>query len=958
MDLRYDPDKLRFGADGHVFYDEVDVAADLQTFLDDAHKIFPLPTSTIIQASQTTRPTVAASRHDPLNHYQPRPDSSSSDSDQRKSSSDSEKSTTFAPALGGVSDTTLDLTSPLAKTLDVATKTLAGTDLHRIPAKKSVQVKETPGKLIADRKFSSDMFFGAVASSESDMRSLSHITGKRKYIGISPEEIVASGSLQCLPCRPSNLDGLLLKVFRFENFNDTPADVYSILQPALILATRFMTDRRLLPFWATLAVGEREFDESLESGDERSLAERLPRRVSLNPQVESNAWWRLERLGDHIHFSWNDLETSEIGTFTFGRKLTPEHDLWLPQCNGTNNLNLGFWQSSRSTDPWEQESILQLSRDFYTTAKRIARLQNPDVAMVLRFHFFFAVNICHEVAHAFERKCGLEWFHTMLREGEVIDLSNPHWPNLPTQRVQEAAWLQDSVVEMGVAWERDTFGGRIMPVNFRIDASLGIMVGEGESDWGINFDTMNAGQPQAYMIPMAFIEEIQQQSFWDRPSHPTEPHKLLHIPRSGAVTNAMVATSPAGWRSWLKQRDTGRKESQASISGASDADDDSAGPSKRIRLNPDPSQRPKKPLPARGALLRPRARLQARIDKAISKQEQNLEEMRKEAMATLAEEKAATAAAEEARQSQQYVPPPPNQTDLHDQLHYDGSDSDARRSSCDSDPDADPALKPPHKLTVEDKWLLCEEYLLISPNPSIESSSQFLAMRSVDDTTCIPFYLDPCSSKSWTQGHLDMLLDLRKHSPRGALFQEQQKQKRVKEIERRRLMVIWQEMEELAVRAGLSRIEFHKAKAAGGPLPLDMRVDTWEQDPKWRELLHGMRETDKFMETPKYQKLLQTGAALPSAQGASAVLARLRSWKPPNSESQEEESRVQRNKITEYFPPSKEKDQGKGKEQAVDHDSDKADGDWKPVIHQGNSSSSVSDSDHRAAGDSDTLSPH
>jgi hypothetical protein len=37
----------------------------------------------------------------------------------------------------------------LAKTLDVAAKMVAGTDLHRIAATKSVQVKATLGKLIA-----------------------------------------------------------------------------------------------------------------------------------------------------------------------------------------------------------------------------------------------------------------------------------------------------------------------------------------------------------------------------------------------------------------------------------------------------------------------------------------------------------------------------------------------------------------------------------------------------------------------------------------------------------------------------------------------------------------------------------------------------------------------------------------------------------------------------------------
>jgi hypothetical protein len=218
---------------------------------------------------------------------------------------------------------------------------------------------------------------------------------------------VSSGSLQCVPCHPSDLDAKVLKIFRIENFNDTPADVYDVLQPALKLATRFMTDRRLLIFWATLAVGNREFDHSLESGYFRSVSERLPRRASLTPDVENAAWFYLDRLGDHIHFSWNDMETYTSDTFMFGRKVNTEQGLWHIRCNGTKNINLGFWHSSRSSDPWKQESILQLSRDFYTTAKRIAGLRHPDTTMVLRFHFFFAVNICHEVAHAFEQKCRL-----------------------------------------------------------------------------------------------------------------------------------------------------------------------------------------------------------------------------------------------------------------------------------------------------------------------------------------------------------------------------------------------------------------------------------------------------------------------------------------------------------------------------------------------------------------------
>ena len=66
---------------------------------------------------------------------------------------------------------------------------------------------------------------------------------------------------------------------------------------------------------------------------------------------------------------------------------------------------------------------------------------------------------------------------------------------------------------MGVAWERDTFGGRIVPVNCRVDASLGMMVSDGESNWGHDQNLLMAGLPQGLMITMAFIKEIQQHSF-------------------------------------------------------------------------------------------------------------------------------------------------------------------------------------------------------------------------------------------------------------------------------------------------------------------------------------------------------------------------------------------------------------------------------------------------------------
>jgi hypothetical protein len=320
-----------------------------------------------------------------------------------------------------------------------------------------------------------------------------------------------------------------------------------------------------------------------------------------------------------------------------------------------------------------------------------------------------------------------------------------------------------------------------------------------------------------------------------------------------------------GGETWLKQRDNASLALADALVEALNADNDGAGPSKRQKLNQNPSDRPKKLLPGQGTLLRPGYKLQSRIDRAITKQEQNLEQMRKDAMATLAEEKAA--AAERLRRSQQYVPPSPGQRGLHDTLHYGCSDSDAQRSCSDSDTDADSVLKPPHQLSVEDKWLLCEEYFVVTGIADIKTSSDLLAMRTLGKTRWIPWYLHPESPGSWSQRELDVLINMRRTYKNGEIFQNQQKQKRAKEAEQQRLMTIWQEMEELAVRCGLSRIEFHKAKAAGGPLPLEMGVDTWEKDPKWREALHGIRETGEIYGDTRVWEVIADGASYAGGAG-------------------------------------------------------------------------------------------
>jgi hypothetical protein len=93
-----------------------------------------------------------------------------------------------------------------------------------------------------------------------------------------------------------------------------------------------------------------------------------------------------------------------------------------------------------------------------------------------------------------------------------------------------------------------------------------------------------------------------------------------------------IYASPLGWRSWLKKRDAASSEFRDDLVKALDDDNDDTGLRKGQKPNPNPSDRPKKPLPGRGTLLHAGRKLQPRIDKALTKQVQSLDQMRKDAI--------------------------------------------------------------------------------------------------------------------------------------------------------------------------------------------------------------------------------------------------------------------------------------------------------------------------------------
>lgn len=123
--------------------------------------------------------------------------------------------------------------------------------------------------------------------------------------------------------------------------------------------------------------------------------------------------------------------------------------------------------------------------------------------------------------------------------------------------------------------------------------------------------------------------------------------------------------------------------------------------------------------------------------------------------------------------------------------------------------------------------MLTEELFCLSED---SDSATFLARRA-EGTLGLPESspYHPKNPNSWSQAEMDTLQQLRQNNPDRAfpVIQENKRAARRQNKERWRII---NEMEELAVYLGYSRIEFERAFARGKPLPLGMTAETFDHD--------------------------------------------------------------------------------------------------------------------------------
>ena len=338
--------------------------------------------------------------------------------------------------------------------------------------------------------------------------------------GYIPQELLSYGAVALLRCRSSALDNEIHPLLGRSQFDDTPDVIYDQITPALRLASLWLSQPSCMQFWVTLALAPRMNDQTMSQKYGRPC-QRIAKHV---PMTAANT----KQVIQHLHH----LGTSDLVHFRFQPRLRSNNSriygVSLPICSRTSEHT-----SHHTNAPNRNKltpSLIRLHSDAYISAHKLSQLSFPEPSQTLRFHFFLATLLLHELAHSIE--------------GAYIR----HRPDQHTHFINEGVYMEPfwmdwtRVPEMGRAWEETTLGGEVQPINWRVDGGCGI----GTADWPPRGSAGDVERRVWWGVGMSYIESLFQKSTWmEREVVATKGKQdifadgvadWLKIPRNGACS--------------------------------------------------------------------------------------------------------------------------------------------------------------------------------------------------------------------------------------------------------------------------------------------------------------------------------------------------------------------------------------------------------------------------------------
>lgn len=271
-------------------------------------------------------------------------------------------------------------------------------------------------------------------------------------IGFDRQELQDSGALESgaakFPTLANDIHDFFAKekfIFDWQVVEFFPPDwdeVYEVMKPAFRLVSRWITDPIFRSFWIVLNFGN---FEQLDYGNLRTGRDAY--KVEFGPDVDAKD---LRDLGDRLPDLFRASATHHYFRFKAVR------DAWAETASQT-----AFDEDSDSDDDAMQmnrsttlTSVTFLHDDFFSLSH--IDFQTATESQQVRFLFFFAVNLAHQLAHhMWQSRWALE-----NPDGHSEHYAKLDWEPFLYERLRE-----DSHDELGISWERFMFGGRIQPLN-------------------------------------------------------------------------------------------------------------------------------------------------------------------------------------------------------------------------------------------------------------------------------------------------------------------------------------------------------------------------------------------------------------------------------------------------------------------------------------------------------------
>jgi len=351
------------------------------------------------------------------------------------------------------------------------------------------------------------------------IRGVEHSFSKKqddKY-GFDPVQVLKKHAIQFQDpdCpKESTLSNDIHPIFREENFHGCPQHIYDSLKPGLRLATLLLTHKSTSTFWHTLKFGQRRLCFRNHAWDPV-----ISDAVTWNEDVADQWSTYLKDVASNIHVTFSLWPTEK------------DHGVW---AYGTMHP-IRDYKTGFTANGTYRNSRLNMHTDFYTTAKRLSLLKSPDPAMVLRFHFFLAVNLCHEFAHFVEAS-----------DPSRVEINEDAFGGVAI--TSEAYIFDYTWQEMGWAFEKAVFGGMVQPISCRTDCMYGLatydLANTRGKDHALRF---NCKMRTFWTVPMTFVSKLQQMESWDK-ADGDDNGRWLMIPRDGATAVTVPYFDMTVWK--------------------------------------------------------------------------------------------------------------------------------------------------------------------------------------------------------------------------------------------------------------------------------------------------------------------------------------------------------------------------------------------------------------------------